>query len=189
MVGRLVEQEHVGLGQQQPAQRDTATLTARERRDVGVPGRKAQGVGGDLEGAIEVVSVGGLDQVLELGLLFRQGVEVRIRLGVCCIDGVQSLQRRLDVAQRLLDVAPDVLRRIEPGLLREEADLDPGLRPASPSISLSRPAMIFSRVDLPDPFRPSTPILAPGKKDSEMSRRMTRLGGTILPTRFIVKMY
>ena len=49
--------------------------------------------------------------------------------------------------------------------------------------------MIFSSVDLPEPFRPSTPILAPGKKDSEMSFRICRFGGTILPTRFMVKTY
>ena len=49
--------------------------------------------------------------------------------------------------------------------------------------------MILSTVDLPEPFRPSTPILAPGKNDSEMSLRIWRLGGTILPTRFMVKTY
>ena len=51
------------------------------------------------------------------------------------------------------------------------------------------PAMIFSSVDLPEPFKPSTPILAPGKKLREMSFRIWRLGGTILPTRFMVKTY
>ena len=61
-----------------------------------------------------------------------------------------------------------------------------GIGTASPSNSLSSPAMMRSRLDLPEPFRPSTPILAPGKNESEMSLRMTRLGGTILPTRFIV---
>jgi hypothetical protein len=61
-----------------------------------------------------------------------------------------------------------------------------GIGTASPSYSLSSPAMIFSRLDLPEPFKPSTPIFAPGKNDSEMSLRMTRLGGTSLPTRFIV---
>ena len=61
-----------------------------------------------------------------------------------------------------------------------------GIGTASPSNSLSSPAMMRSSVDLPEPFRPSTPILAPGKNDSEMSLRMTRLGGTILPTRFMV---
>src|SRR6478735_6874751 len=65
----------------------------------------------------------------------------------------------------------------------------PGMGVASPSYSLSTPAMILSRVDLPEPFRPSMPILAPGKKDREMSFRICRFGGTILPTRFIVKTY
>jgi len=57
---------------------------------------------------------------------------------------------------------------------------------ASPSILESRPAMILSRLDLPEPLRPRTPILAPGKNDRLMSRRMTRFGGTTLETRFIV---
>src|SRR5512143_994523 len=60
---------------------------------------------------------------------------------------------------------------------------------ASPSMDVSMPAMIRNSVDLPDPFRPSTPILAPGKKDRLMSRRMTRFGGTTRETRFIVYMY
>ena len=61
-----------------------------------------------------------------------------------------------------------------------------GIGCASPSYSLSMPAMMRSRLDLPEPFRPSTPIFAPGKKDNEMSLRIVRLGGTILPTRCIV---
>ncbi len=62
----------------------------------------------------------------------------------------------------------------------------PGCARASPRMSVSTPAMMRSSVDLPEPFRPSTPILAPGKKDSEMSFRISRFGGTTLPTRFIV---
>ena len=42
---------------------------------------------------------------------------------------------------------------------------------------------------LPEPFTPSTPILAPGKKLRVMSLRMWRFGGTIFPTRFMVKTY
>ena len=61
-----------------------------------------------------------------------------------------------------------------------------GIGTASPSYSLSSPAMMRKRLDLPEPFTPSTPILAPGKNDSEMSFRITRLGGTILPTRFML---
>jgi hypothetical protein len=47
-----------------------------------------------------------------------------------------------------------------------------GIGVASPSYSVSTPAMILSKVDLPEPLTPSTPILAPGKKLREMSLRM-----------------
>ena len=62
----------------------------------------------------------------------------------------------------------------------------PGCGRASPWISGSRPAMMRSSELLPEPFRPSTPIFAPGKNDSEMSRRLVRFGGTTLDTWFIV---
>ena len=39
--------------------------------------------------------------------------------------------------------------------------LMPGVETTSPLNSLSTPAMIFSSVLLPEPLRPSTPILAP----------------------------
>src|SRR5688500_6414755 len=65
----------------------------------------------------------------------------------------------------------------------------PGIGVASPSYSLSTPAMILRSVILPDPFKPSMSVFAPGKKDREMSLRMCRFGGTILPTRFMVKTY
>ena len=61
-----------------------------------------------------------------------------------------------------------------------------GIGTASPSKFWSSPAMMRSRVDLPEPFSPSTPILAPGKKLSEMFLRISRFGGTTLPTRRMV---
>jgi len=65
----------------------------------------------------------------------------------------------------------------------------PGSHCTSPSNSLSAPAMIFITVDLPEPLRPSRPIFAPGKKDSEMSLMIWRFGGTILLTRSIDMTY
>src|SRR4030065_2458664 len=59
----------------------------------------------------------------------------------------------------------------------------PGIGIASPSKSRSTPAMMGISEDFPEPFWPKRPILAPGKKMSEMSLRICRLGGTILPTR------
>ena len=80
----------------------------------------------------------------------------------------------------------------EPQLAPEETvreAVEKGIGVASPMMSLSMPAMILSTVDLPEPLRPSRPILAPGKKLREMSLRIWRFGGTILPTRFMVKTY
>ncbi len=127
MVGRLVEQQHVGLGEQQPAQRHAAALAARELGDIGVPGRQTQGVGGDLQGAVQVVAVGRLDQVLQIRLLLGQGVEVGVRVGIGGIDLIQAGEGGRDVAERLLDIAAHVLGRIQLRFLRQKADLDAGL--------------------------------------------------------------
>ena len=67
--------------------------------------------------------------------------------------------------------------------------LMPGMGRASPLISVSTPAIIRRSVDLPEPFKPKTPIFAPGKKDKEISFNISRLGGTILPTRCILYTY
>ena len=47
-----------------------------------------------------------------------------------------------------------------------------GIGMASPSKFLSSPAMILRTVDLPEPFSPSTPILAPGKNERLMFLRI-----------------
>ena len=82
VVGRFVEQQHVGLRQQQPAQRHAAPLAAGDAVDVGVPGRQPQRVRGDFELALEVVAVGRGEQRLELRLLGGDLVEVRVGFGV-----------------------------------------------------------------------------------------------------------
>jgi len=61
VVGRLVEQQHVGLGQQQAAQRDAALFTARQVADDGFPGRQAQRIGGDFELVLDVFGAGRRD--------------------------------------------------------------------------------------------------------------------------------
>ncbi len=49
--------------------------------------------------------------------------------------------------------------------------------------------MMRSSVLLPAPLSPMTPIFAPGKNDSQMPSRMTRLGGTTFFRPFIVNTY
>src|SRR5882724_9755084 len=49
--------------------------------------------------------------------------------------------------------------------------------------------MIRSSVDLPAPLAPSTPILAPWKNESQMPRRISRLGGITFLRSFITNAY
>ena len=72
MVGRLVEQQHVRAREQQPAEGDAAPLAARDLRHVRVAGRAAERVHRDLDRAIEVPGVRGVDLVLEPRLLVEQ---------------------------------------------------------------------------------------------------------------------
>ena len=65
VVGRLVEQQQVRLGQQEPAQRDPATLTAGEVRDGLVGRRAAQRVHRLLQLRVDVPGVGGVELLLQ----------------------------------------------------------------------------------------------------------------------------
>ena len=90
VVGRLVEQQQVGLRQQQPAERDAALLAAGEHVDLLLPRRQAQRVGRDLE----LVGAAGVEHRLELGLLLGELVEVGVGLRVGGVDLLQPLLRR-----------------------------------------------------------------------------------------------
>ena len=129
VVGGLVEQQQVGLAKQQAAQRDAALLAAREGGDVGVVGRTAQGVHRDVDVALEVPGVGGVDPVLECRLLGPDRLVVGVRLAPLGHDLVEAIDQVLDLGHAVLDVALDVLGRIELRLLGQEADGEPGREP------------------------------------------------------------
>ena len=130
MVGGLVQQQHVGRGQQQAAQRHAAFLAARELVDDGVPGRQAQRIRGDLELALEFPAADRVDGVLQLGLLLEELVHLLVihRLGELVADLVEARDLRERAAQTFHHDAAHVLVRVELGLLRQVADLDAGLR-------------------------------------------------------------
>ncbi len=69
MVGRLVEQQQLGLFQEQPAQRHAAPLAAGQFCHLGVVGRAAQRVHRQIDLGIEIPQPLGLDLVLQLGHL------------------------------------------------------------------------------------------------------------------------
>ena len=90
------------------------------------------------------------------------------------------------MAEPLHDARAHVLGGIELRLLRQKADTDAALRPRLAVEGVVEACHDPQERGLPGPLRPSTPILAPGKNERLMSRRMARLGGTILDTRLIV---
>ena len=116
MVGRLVEQQQLGLLEQQPAERDAAALAARELLHVAVVRRTAQRVHRLVDLGVEIPQPLGLDLVLELGHLV--GGLVRVVHGELVVAVEDRLLRRHAVH----DVLAHALGRIELRLLRQVAD-------------------------------------------------------------------
>ena len=124
VVGGLVEQQQVGLLQEQLAQGDPAPLATGQGRDVGVGRRAAQRVHRLLELAVQVPGVLVLDLLRELAHLLHElvGVVGRHLLG----DLVVLVEQLLRLGDAFLDVAEDGLVLVELRLLGEDADGEPG---------------------------------------------------------------
>ena len=126
VVGGLVEQQQVRMLEQQPAERHAALLAARQDGHLGVVGRAAQRVHGDVDVALKVPGVGRRDVVLERALFGADGLVVGVRVGPLRHHGVVSLDERLDLVHAVKDVALDVLGRVELGFLAQIADREAG---------------------------------------------------------------
>ena len=122
VVGRLVEQQQVGVAEEEPGECHATLLPAGQLRDVGVVGRAAQGVHRDVDVALEVPGIGRGDLVLEGRLLGTDLLVVGVRVGPGGHDRVVLVDERLDLGHAVHDVALDVLGRIELGLLAQVAD-------------------------------------------------------------------
>ena len=124
VVGGLVEQQQIGLREQQPAERHPAALAARERAHVGLAGRTTQGIHGNVDGAPDVPAVGGIDLFLELGLLGQQGIHLAVLelLAEARRDRLETIEQRRNLADPLHDVAEHIEAGVELGLLGQEAD-------------------------------------------------------------------
>ena len=85
-------------------------------------GGRLQGVHGYLEGALQVPGAGGVDLVLQVGLLGQQGIEVRVRIAEGGADLVEAVDEGLRPGDAVRDVAEHVLGGSSCGLLGEKAD-------------------------------------------------------------------
>ncbi len=122
VVGRLVEQQDVGLLQQQAAQGDPPLLAAGEDFDPGLAGRTAQGVHGQVEARIELPGVEGVELVLNHCLALAERFHVGIGLGEGGVDLFEFLEQIDGLLHALLDHFAHRLGAVDQGLLLEEAD-------------------------------------------------------------------
>ncbi len=74
------------------------------------------------------MAVGGVQVGFQFGLFGGQLVEIGVRVGVGGIDFIEPGLSGLDRRDGFFDVAAHVLAGIELRLLRQEADVDAGLR-------------------------------------------------------------
>ena len=166
VVRRLVEQQQVGRGEQQPAERDAAPLAARERRHVAVAVGQPQRVHRAVERARRA-SQASWRSICSCTVACSASSASKSASGSANAAEIalKRSSRSRSVADAVLDVAAHVLGRVELGLLlRGSPTVAPGASSATPLDGSSRPAMIRSSVDLPAPFGPSTPIFAPGQE-------------------------
>ena len=111
-----------GALQEQAAERDAAALAARERRDVPVALRQPERVHRVVELCFELPCTPAVDLVLHLGLLGQQRVEVGVGLGELRGDLVEAVEQVAQLPHAVLDVLAHGLRRVELGLLFQQAD-------------------------------------------------------------------
>jgi hypothetical protein len=123
VVGWFVQQQHVGFGQQQLAQRHAALFTAGQHADDGIPWRQAQRIGGHFQLLVQAVAIGGRNDGFQARLLGRQCIEIGIFFGIGGIDSIQLGLRFKDFAQRAFDFLAHGLGGIQLRFLRQIADI------------------------------------------------------------------
>ena len=121
VVGGLVEEQQVGLLEQQLAERDPAALATGEVVDEHLGRRAAQRVHRLVEPAVEVPDVGGVQLALEGAGLLVELVEVGVRVTHGHVEVVEPLHLALDLADGLLDVLEHRLALGQRRLLLEHA--------------------------------------------------------------------
>ncbi len=162
VVGGLVEQQQVGLLEQELAQGHPPALATGQGLDVGVRRRAAQRVHRLLKLAVQVPGVLVVDLLLELAHLLHElvGVVGRHLLG----DLVVLVEEPLGLGDAFLDVAEDGLVLVEPRLLGEDADGEPWHEAGLTVGDLLQPGHDLQQGRLAGAVRAHDADLRPGKK-------------------------
>ena len=115
MVCRLVQQQDVRLGKEEPADGHATALAAGEVLHLGVAGRASKGVHGALDGAVNLPRVGRVELRLELIHPRHESIHVAVGLSHLHRDLVVFVDIRLDRGDAHLDVLHDRLAVVEGG--------------------------------------------------------------------------
>ena len=166
MVGRLVEQQHVRPGEQQPGERDAPPLAAGQGGDAVVRRRAAQRVHRDLDAPVEVPGVGGVDLLLEPGLLLDQAVHLLVGqlLAEPHGDLVEPLDQRRQRPDARHDILADRQRLIEFRLLGQIADLHPVGGPGLAGDAVVQPGHDFEQRGFAGAVQPEHADLGAGEE-------------------------
>ena len=124
MVRRLVQQQHVGLAEQQAAEGHPSAFASRKGGDLRIHGRALEGVHRPFQLGIDLPAVAMLDLFGQLALALDQAVHLVIihRLHELEVDLLVFLKQGHHFADTLLDHLEDGLVRIHLRLLLEVAD-------------------------------------------------------------------
>ena len=117
VVGGFVQQQDVGLLQEQTAERHAPAFTAGQHTHLGVGVGAAQGVHGLLQAGVQVPAVVGVDLLLQLALLGQQCVHVGVGIGELIADGVIGLHPAHLLGGAFFHGLADGLLRIQGRLL------------------------------------------------------------------------
>ena len=131
MIGRLIQNEDVGFGEQQATERYPAFFPAGELVRRGLGRGQTQGVHRSFDGAVEIPAVAGLDRVLHVGHLLHELVHV---VGVFTHQHAELFgagQKPLGVRYREIHLFTNRGHR-KLGLLLQKADLDAVCRASFP---------------------------------------------------------
>ena len=131
MVGRFVQQENIGLLDQQPGQRDPALFAARQILNRRIGGRTAQCFHRDFKLIVERPAIDRVDLLLQRAHFLHQRVEIDVfgRIGHDVADLVETIHLVRNLAGAVLDVFQDIFVGVELRLLRQIADRDILARP------------------------------------------------------------
>ena len=151
-------------------ERDAPLLAAREDVDLGVARRAARREHRALDDAIELPQVGAsIFSWVDASSAIAASIASSSSGSHSLADNSSNLSSS---ARPLATPARSTHHRLalERRLLRQVADDAPARASPCRRIRSSTPAMILRRVDLPAPFWPTTPILAPGRSTGPRRR-------------------